>query len=159
MYLSCGNRPDIAFAIRQLSRRNVDPRVGHLKAVKQIVWYLKSIMHLGIIYEINSSPSQKVSDPQSPANSNYAGNPEDWKLVMEYYFFINGIVVLWCSKKQQTISTSTIKTEYIALGHAAQKNMWIRHFFNKLEVAKPINVYILHRNNKISIILTKNAES
>ena len=37
MYLSCGTRPDIAFAVGQLSKQNADPRVGHLKAAKRVV--------------------------------------------------------------------------------------------------------------------------
>lgn len=49
MYLSCGTRPDISFVIGQLGRRNADPRVGHLKAAKQVIRYLKGTMHLGII--------------------------------------------------------------------------------------------------------------
>lgn len=34
MYLSFSIRSSIAFIIRQLSKRNADSRVGHLKAVK-----------------------------------------------------------------------------------------------------------------------------
>lgn len=33
------------------------------------------------------------------ASSNYAGSPKDWKLVIRYCFFINGIIISWCSKK------------------------------------------------------------
>ncbi len=37
--------------------------------------------------------------------------------------------------------------------------MWIRQFLNELKVEAPIGVYLLHRDNKTSIILTKNAEN
>lgn len=50
MYLSCGTRPGVAFAVGQLSKRNADPRVGHLKAAKRILRYLKGTMHLGTTY-------------------------------------------------------------------------------------------------------------
>lgn len=55
MYLSCGIRPDIAFAMGQFSKRNADPRVGHLKAVKQVLRYLKGMMHLRITYRVNKN--------------------------------------------------------------------------------------------------------
>ena len=160
MYLSCSTRSDIAFAVGQLSRRNADPRVGHLKAAKRVVRYLKGTMHLGIIYGTSSS-----TDSSQPygfvgyADSNYAGDPEVRKSVIEHCFFINRAVASWCSKKQRTVSTSTTETDYITLGHAARESVWIRQFLNELEVADPIDACILHGDNETSIILTKNAES
>lgn len=52
IYLSYGTRLDISFIVGQLSKRNSDPRVGHLKAAKQEVRYLKKTMHLGLIYRL-----------------------------------------------------------------------------------------------------------
>ena len=77
---------------------------------------------------------------------------------MGYCFFLNGAVVSWSSKKQRTVSTSTTEAEYIALGHAAREAVWIRTFINKmkLEAVKDITLY---GDNKMSIALTKNAES
>ena len=160
MYLACGTRPDIVFAVGQLSKHNADPRNGHLRAAKRIVRYLKGIMQIGLIYgRENSSPR----DPppfglKSYADSNFAGNPEDRKSVMGYCFFLNGTVVSWSSKKQRIVSTSTTEAEYIALGHGAREAVWIRQFINEMEL-ETIKGIILHGNNEMSIALTKNAES
>ena len=58
----------------------------------------------------------------------------------------------------RAISTSNTEAEYIALGHAARKAVWIRQFLNemKLETVKSLT---LHGDNEMSIALTKNAES
>lgn len=96
------------------------------------------------------------------ADSNFAGDPEDRKSVMGYCFFLNGAVVSWCSKCQRTVSTSTTKAEYIALGYAAREAVWIRRFVNemanklRLEVVEDLT---LHGDNEMSITLTRNAES
>lgn len=37
IYLSCGTRPDIVFAIRQLNKHNLDPKIGHITALKKVV--------------------------------------------------------------------------------------------------------------------------
>ena len=50
MYLSCGTRPNISFVVRQLNKRNADPKMEHLKAANQVVRYLKSTIHLGLTY-------------------------------------------------------------------------------------------------------------
>ena len=77
---------------------------------------------------------------------------------MDYCFFLNGAVVSWSSKKQRTVSTSTIEAEYIALGHAAREAVWIRRFINemKLEAVEDVTLY---GDNEMSIALTKNAEN
>lgn len=99
MYLSYGTRPDITFIVRQLSKQNSNPRIGHFKAAKKVLQYLKSTMHLGITYKANEiTPSPYGL--RRYTNSNYAGDPKDCKLVMRYCFFINGAVISWCSKKQ-----------------------------------------------------------
>lgn len=110
MYLLCETRPDIAFVVGQLSRRNADPRVSYFKAAKRVVRYLKGTMHLGLTYgsplqftEQTKAPIPTNTEPYSLigyADSNYAGDPEDQKLVMGYCFYLNGAVISWCSKKQ-----------------------------------------------------------
>lgn len=127
MYLSCGTRPDIAFAVGQLSKHNSDPRIGHIKAAKKVVYYLKGIIHLGLIYRAKAKDKGETKAPITSSlfgfigygDSSYVGNPEDKKSVMGSCYFINGAIVSWCSKKQRTVSTLTTEVKYIALGHAA----------------------------------------
>lgn len=78
---------------------------------------------------------------------------------MGYCYFINGAIVSWCSKKHRTVSTSTTEAEYIALGYAARKAIWLRRFLNELQVSEPIKCITLYGDNETSITLTKNAES
>lgn len=82
-------------------------------------------MQLGLVYGRTSNERSPTLPPLygliGYADSNFVGNPEDQKSVMGNCFFLNGAVVLWSSKKQQTVSTSTTEAKYIALGHAAKK--------------------------------------
>lgn len=97
MYLACGTRPDIAFAVGQPSKHNPDPRKGPLRAAKRVVRYLKGTITLGLVYgrQPNDQP------PRDPlpygligyANRNFARNPKDRKSVMGYCFFLNEAVV------------------------------------------------------------------
>ena len=128
MYLACGTWPDIAFIVGLLSRHNADPRKSHLWVAERVVRYLKA-MQLGLVYGRKSEERSPKSPPPSGsigyANSNFAGHPKDRKSVMGKCFFLNEAVVLWRSKKQQIMSTSTTEAEYIALGHAAREAVWI----------------------------------
>ena len=91
-------------------------------------------------------------------DSNFNGDQTDQKLVMGYCFFLNRAVILWSSKKQKTVSTSTTKAEYIALGHATREVVRIRRFINKMKI-EVVEDLTLFGDNKISITLTKNAKS
>ena len=177
MYLACGTWPDIAFVVGLLSRHKADPRKSHLSVAERVVRYLKETMQLGLMYGRTSEERSPTSPPPygsiEYANSNFAGHPEDRKSVIEKCFFLNRAVVLWRSKKQEIMSTSTTEAEYIALGHAAREAVWIcrldmpihqrndarsRRFINETmpEVVLEIT---LNGDNEMSIALTKNANS
>ena len=162
MYLAYGTRSDITFMVGQLSRYNADPRKGHLRVAKKVVRYLKSTIQIGLVFgkEVNSHLPRDPPpyDLVGYADSNFAEHPIDRKSVMSYCFFLNGAIVLWSSKKQKTVSTSTTKAEYIALRHAVRKVVWIRRFINKIEI-EVIGDLTLFGDNEMSIALTKNAES
>jgi hypothetical protein len=40
--------------------------------------------------------------------------------------------VSWCAKKQSTSALSTPETEYVALSHAVQEAIWLRHLLRNL---------------------------
>lgn len=93
MYLACGTRPDIAFAVGQLSRHNSNSLVGHMKGAKQVLQYLKGTMNLGITYGRDAAghiETYKAYGLVGYADSNYAGNPKDRKSVLGYCFYLNG---------------------------------------------------------------------
>lgn len=103
IYLAYGIRPNIAFVVGQLGKHNADPQRGHLYVAKRVMQYLKGTINLGLVYEWHSTGKSPINSPLygiiDYANSNFADNPKDRKLVMEYCFFINKAVVLWSSKK------------------------------------------------------------
>ena len=64
-------------------------------------------------------------------------------------------LLYWSSKKQCTISTSTTKAGYIALGHASREGVWIRCFLNYMELCESTEL-IMNGDNESSLALTKN---
>lgn len=88
MYFGCGKRPDITFAVDQLSKHNANPRNSYLRAAKRVVGYLKGIMQMGLIFgkEVkghlprNPPPYDLIGYP----DNNFARDPKDSKSVMGY---------------------------------------------------------------------------
>lgn len=50
IYLLYRTRPNIAFAVSQLSRYNADSQKNHFQATKRVVRYLKGTMQMGLIF-------------------------------------------------------------------------------------------------------------
>lgn len=107
MYLLCGMRPNIAFAIGQLSKHNSHPKIGYIKLTKKVIRYLKDTIHLGFIYgakakdvrETKASIALFLFGLIGYKNSSYAGDLEDRKLVIGYCYFFNRAIIFWYSKK------------------------------------------------------------
>lgn len=99
-----------------------------MKVAKKVIYYLKSTIDLGLIYNSYLKDGKKTKAPITSflfglieyQNNNYTGDFGDKKSVMEYCYFINREVVSWCSKKQRIVSKSIIRAKYIAFGYTAQ---------------------------------------
>ena len=50
LYLACWSRPDISFAVSELSRFVSSPGQNHMQAVKHLLRYLKGTSELGLRY-------------------------------------------------------------------------------------------------------------
>ena len=97
IYFACDIRPDISFVVGQLSWYNSDLQIIYIHTTKSVLWYLTGTMLLGLIYERDVAyfmELYKLYGIFGYANNNYKGNPEDWKSIMNYCFFINRAVVI-----------------------------------------------------------------
>jgi len=122
MYIACNTQSDIVFVIECLSQNFTDVWIEHIKVTKWVIWYLKETMNYDLRYrsKLKICTNWNVTIAYSYVNSNYVENVADWRFTMNYVFMLNNNVTAWMSKKQHTVSTSTTKTEYIALKHDAQ---------------------------------------
>ena len=108
--------PDIAYAVNRLASYTANPNMQHTTALKRVLRYLSGTRTYGITYS---------SNPQCPAILGYAdaayANADDLKSMSGYVFLAGGGAITWRSKKQSTITLSSIEAEYVALSEAACK--------------------------------------
>lgn len=91
IYLSYSTRLNIAFVVGQLSKYNLNLRVGHLKVAKQVISYFEGMIHFRIIYKGTLKLDRQTKALNIPSlyglimytNSKYVGDPEDSKLVIK----------------------------------------------------------------------------
>lgn len=149
IYLSTVSRPDISSAVSILSRSLDTPTEEHQKAAKHLLRYLKGTQNLGI--QFRRSPELNL---ECYADASFGSDSVDRKSTSGFLILLNGSPVSWASKKQQTVSLSTMEAEYIAMSLAIQEVIWIKGLFSELQIpfTSPVT---LHEDNQGAIALSK----
>jgi len=152
MYAMLCTRPDLAYAVQQLSQFNANPTNAHLQAAKRVFRYLQSTRSMGLMY---SKPDGTASKQvQAYCDADYAAN-DGRKSISGYVFTLAGSPISWQAKKQTTVAQSTVEAEYASMAHAAKEMIWMQHLFD--ELGKPgFKPTTLFCDNQGAISLAKN---
>ena len=129
-YLQAHSRPDITFAVSQCARYVHNPRRSHEIALERIGQYLRGTMDRGMIIQ----PTNQLQ-LDCFVDADFAGlwgyenknDPSCVKSRTGFVFKMAGCPVLWTSKLQPDIATSTMEAEYNALSTAMKDLLPLRH--------------------------------
>nr|CCA19616.1 putative polyprotein [Albugo laibachii Nc14] len=130
LYVATGTRPDIAFAVCQLSRHLEQPSEQHWNAAIRVLRYLKSTATKGICYE--AKPGNIEISAYSDAD--WASNKENRRSTSGILVMINKSPVIFKSKLLHSVALSTAEAEYIALSLCIQEVMWVKNLLLELKV-------------------------
>ena len=119
LYLALMTRPDISYAVGQVSRYCQNPNQQHWDAVTQIFAYLNGTIDYGIWLGGNRKGLIGYTD------ADFAGDRNDYRSTSGGIFFFNGGPVSWFSKKQPCTALSTTESEYIAACEATKTIIWL----------------------------------
>jgi hypothetical protein len=108
MYITA-SRPDIMHDVGMVGRYQAAPKQSHLQAIKRIFKYLKETMTYGMWY-----PRNQNLQLTSYSDEDWENCVDERKSTNGGAFFLGDSLVAWLSKKQGSISLSTIEAEYIA---------------------------------------------
>ncbi|MBW0468045.1 hypothetical protein O181_007760 [Austropuccinia psidii MF-1] len=110
-YLSPHTRPDMMFAINQLSKYPTKPNKCHWNALKHLLCYMNGTKEKCLAYKQQSIKETLTSW----ANTDYVNNKEDRKSISGYVILAFRNPIYWLSKKQLVVAQSTTEDEYIAM--------------------------------------------
>jgi len=127
LYLSTTTRPDIAFAVRVLSRFMSCTAQDHMRAAKSVLRYFRGTTRLGVMYGANEAL-------QGYVDADWAGDINGRRSTTGFIFTLNGGPISWASKRQSTVATSTAEAEYVAAAMATKEALWLRKLLLALGV-------------------------
>ena len=121
-YLQGHSRPDITYAVSQCSRYTHNPKRSHEIALEHIGQYLKHTQDEGLVLK----PSHDNLNVDCFVDADFAGlwpyedkqDPSCVKSRTGFTLCIANCPVIWTSKLQTDIATSTMEAEYSALSLA-----------------------------------------
>jgi hypothetical protein len=133
-YLAMNTRPDISFAVSQVSRFTHAPKKSHGIAVKTIVRYLKRTADKGTYLDQSTYENAKCLELECFVDADFAGlykqdpdeSPSSAKSRTGYIIRLAGAPLVWKSKLQTEISLSTLESEYSSLSQAMRQLIPLR---------------------------------
>ena len=99
-----------------------NPGIPHLEAAKHILRYLKGTQNFSLIL---GRHGRDAVDIVGWTDSDWAGDVDSRHSVGGFVFDIAGGCVSWSSKKQVSVATSSVETEYMASANATKKAVWL----------------------------------
>ena len=153
LYSAICTRPDVSFAVNQLSQFNSNPSKGHLKYAKRVLKYLNETKGFGLSYKKNNE--LKLT---GVVDSDYANDEKDRKSISGYIICINGTPVIWSTKKQKSVALSSTESEYYGYTMIAQELMWIRQVLDFMGFNQS-NPTVVYADNQSAIKMALNPKS
>lgn len=156
MYAMVCTRPDLAYAVGKLSQFTHDPAVRHRTALDRVLKYLKGTADLALTYDHSSSNS----GPMSFADAACGDDTNDRKSTYGHTMLLGYGAVIWASKKQRSVVTSTMEAEYSSMCQAGKHIVWVTRWMNELGFGKHMNLpgIVLNGDNQVTLDLIKNPE-
>ena len=152
LHLSCWSRPDISFAVSELSRFVAAPGHVHLVAAKHLIRYLKGTKDLGIVYSRpgRGGPVDCANTLWGYVDSDWAGCPDSRRSTSGYVLVLNGAAVAWKSKRQSVIARSSAEAEFVAASAMVQEVIYICRFLENLEFPQKLPT-VVYKDNRTCV--------
>ncbi|GJY62047.1 ribonuclease H-like domain-containing protein [Tanacetum coccineum] len=138
-------RPDISYAVQQVCLFMHDPREPHLSALKRILRYVRGTLSYGLqLYSSTTSSLVAYSD------ADWAGCPTTRRSTSGYCVFLGNNLLSWSSKRQFTLSRSSVEAEYRGVTNAVAETCWLRNLLRELHT--PLATATLVYCDNVSVV-------
>lgn len=89
-----------------------NPHLAHWKAMLRVLRYLKGIIGHGLMFKLDNSAMYNKVVVVSYTDADWGGDVSDRRSIYGHYLLLNGISVVWISKKQHVVARSSVEVEY-----------------------------------------------
>lgn len=149
LYLSRKSRPDITYAVGALARWASDPPEKARRALDWLVDYVRYTPDYHL--EIRGGDLKLVAW----SDASFAENG-DRKSTSGYVVKIGNTTIVWGSKRQTIVATSTLEAEYVALSECTRAVLWVKMLLEHDLREKAGKLIKIHCDNMGAIEVARN---
>ncbi|XP_019085229.1 PREDICTED: uncharacterized protein LOC109126294 [Camelina sativa] len=151
LYLTI-TRPDITFAVHQLSQFISAPLDIHLQAAHKVLRYIKANPGQGLMYSVDSDLSLNAF-----CDADWGKCKDTRRSITGYCIYLGNSLISWRSKKQGVTSRSSTESEYRSMAQATCELIWLQQLFKdlRLPVPGPAKLYC---DNKSALHIAMNPD-
>jgi hypothetical protein len=149
MFLAVSTRPDICYAVKELSRHLLHPSTEHMEAAGRVMRYLRGSIHHELTYTREATATFYGS-----ADADWAGEPNTAKSTTGYAFSLGSGSLSWKAGTQSIVTHSSTEAELVALDEAARELEYLRQLLQEFDVDVDLPVDIFQDNmSTIKLVL------
>ena len=100
-------------------------RKNHWEAVKQVFYYLLGTKNWELTYGSTEDGLKEHTNADSTSQ-------EHQHAISGCVFLVNGGAVSWSSKKQELVTLSTAKSEYVAATYSTKEALWLQQIISEI---------------------------
>ena len=127
-------RPDVSFAVKELSRWMSNPGPAMVTAGKRVLRYLRGTMDLQLLYHAKpffGGISKSVNFPDDTPVWAYSdaawADQHDRKSTGGMFLFFNGSAIMWWCRTLQTVALSSQDSEFMTLSDSSRELVFLQN--------------------------------
>ncbi|MBW0502257.1 hypothetical protein O181_041972 [Austropuccinia psidii MF-1] len=142
-YLSTGTRPDLSYAVSSLSQFLEKPGFLHWQAFLHVVRYLRGTLDVGLVYSGGC-----LAGVEAYSDADWGNCPETRRSITGYLATFGKNLVLWKTRKQPSVSISTMEAEYKALCDLVSELLWLKQWCHECNLLDGSSTIPIHEDNQ-----------
>jgi hypothetical protein len=131
LYTAIMIRPDVSFAVAQLSQFLTNPSPAHMKSVEHLIVYLHRTRAQAIQY---GGGRYKDAELAIYGDASFADDEDTRRSSHGYVMMLFGGPISWKAARQPTVTTSTTEAELLSLAHVAKETMALKRLFHEVQL-------------------------
>ncbi|XP_031268243.1 secreted RxLR effector protein 161-like [Pistacia vera] len=130
IYAMVSTRPNLSYSISLLSKFMSNPGYEHWNALKWLLRYIRSTVHVGL----NFCKRNSSLDLVGYVDSDFAGDRDSRKSTATYHFTLGGNCIGWKSQIQLLVALSKTEAKYVDVTDAFKEAICLQGFLKKAKL-------------------------